>query len=45
MKLTALCIYPRTNNLIVADSKGYVRVFQLVNEAAHLIATHRLPRS
>jgi hypothetical protein len=45
MTLTALCIYPRSNNLVVADSKGFLRVFQLVNESAHLIATYRLPRS
>ena len=40
-----MCLYPRSNNLVVGDSKGFVRVFQLVNENAHLIATYRLPRS
>ena len=44
LKLTAICLYPRSNNLVVGDSKGFVRVFQLVNENAHLIATYRLPR-
>jgi len=44
MKLTALCVYPRSNNLIVGDNKGYIRVFQLVNENAHLISTHKLQR-
>lgn len=29
----------------MGDSKGFVRVFQLVNENAHLISTYRLPRS
>ena len=27
LKLTALCLYPRSNNLVVGDSKGFVRVF------------------
>jgi len=45
MQLTSLCLYPRSNNVVVADSKGFIRIFQLVNENAHLIATHRLPRS
>jgi hypothetical protein len=43
--LTAVCLYPRSNNLVVGDSKGFVRVFQLVNESSHLIGTYRLPRS
>jgi hypothetical protein len=43
--LTALCCYPRSNNLVVADSKGFLRVFQLANQNAHLISTHRLQRS
>jgi WD40 repeat protein len=45
MKLTAVCAYPRSNNLIVGDNKGYIRVFQLVNENAHLISTHKLQRT
>ena len=45
MKLTAICLYPRSNNLVVGDNRGYVRVYQLVNENAHIIATHRLARS
>ena len=45
LRLTALCLYPRSNHLVVGDSKGFVRVFQLVNESAHLLATYRLPRS
>ena len=45
LKLTALCLYPRSNNLIVGDNRGFVRIFQLVNDNAHLIATYRLPRS
>lgn len=45
MKLTAVCVYPRSNNLIVGDNKGYIRVFQLVNENAHLISTHKLQRT
>lgn len=44
MKLTALCLYPRSNNLVVADSKRYVRVFQLMNNTAHLLSTHKLQR-
>jgi len=45
LKLTAICLYPKSNNIVVGDSKGFVRVFQLVNENAHLISTYRLPRS
>jgi hypothetical protein len=42
MRLTALCDYPRSNHFIVGDNKGFVRIFQLVNEQAHLVQTHRL---
>jgi hypothetical protein len=45
MKLTAVSIYPKSNNLIVGDNKGIIRVFQLVNQKSHLIQTHKLVKS
>lgn len=37
LRLTAVAAYPRSNHFIVGDNKGFVRVFQLVNESAHLV--------
>lgn len=42
--MTAISLYPRTNNIAVGDNKGIIRIFNLINESASLISTFKLHR-
>jgi len=45
IKLTAIQMFPRRQNIAVGDNKGTLRVFQLGNESATLLSTYKLQRS
>ena len=45
LSLTAIQMFPRRQNLAVADNRGTLRIFQIGNESATLLSTYKLQRS
>jgi hypothetical protein len=42
LKLTAIKVYPKMPMVIVGDSKGVVRIFQMTHDRAVFLAQHEL---